>query len=116
MTTYKVGDVVSVEFPFSDFQTTKRRPGLVLAVGEDFLLARLTTHLPRESSDIFLQRWSDVGLPRASTVRLMKLVTIDQRLVHHRIGHLHPDDINTIVQALHQMAADIAREFQTGKK
>ena len=30
MTKYNVGDVVSVEFPFSDLQTKKRRPGLVL--------------------------------------------------------------------------------------
>ena len=29
MTAFKVSDVVSVEFPFSDFQTRKRRPGLV---------------------------------------------------------------------------------------
>jgi len=34
MTPYKAGDVVSVEFPFSDFQTSKRRPGLVLVSGE----------------------------------------------------------------------------------
>lgn len=30
MAKYKVGDVVSIEFPFSDLQGQKRRPGLVL--------------------------------------------------------------------------------------
>jgi hypothetical protein len=34
MIPFKIGDIVSVEFPFSDFQTYKRRPGLVLAGGE----------------------------------------------------------------------------------
>jgi hypothetical protein len=29
MTECKVGDIVSVEFPFSDLQGQKRRPGLV---------------------------------------------------------------------------------------
>jgi hypothetical protein len=44
MTKYKVGDVVSVEFPFSDLQIQKRRPGLVLVTDDqDLLLARLTT-------------------------------------------------------------------------
>jgi len=42
MTPFKAGDVVSVEFPFADFQTYKRRPGLVLVGGEmDLLVARL---------------------------------------------------------------------------
>ena len=53
MTTFKAGDVVSVEFPFSDFQNFKRRPGLVLVGGEaDLLVARVTTHPPREPSDV----------------------------------------------------------------
>ncbi|MSU63756.1 MAG: hypothetical protein EXS31_15370 [Pedosphaera sp.] len=66
MTVFKVGDVVSVEFPFSDLQTHKRRPGLVLVSGDvDLLVARLTTHPPREPSDVALQRWSEIGLPRA---------------------------------------------------
>src|SRR5687768_781542 len=90
MTTYRVGDIVSVEFPFSDLQNRKRRPGLVLVSGDDdLLLARLTTAAARERSDIALTRWSDVGLPLASTVRLTKLATVDSRLVHHKIGHLH---------------------------
>jgi mRNA interferase MazF len=87
MTAFKAGDVVSVEFPFSDLQTRKRRPALVLAGGAvDLLMARITTHPPREPSDVALNRWFEIGLPRASTIRLTKLVTIDHRLIHHKIG------------------------------
>ena len=112
MTPFKPGDVVAVEFPFSDFQTYKRRPGLVLVGGEmDLLVARLTTHPPREPADVELQRWSEIGLPRASTVRLTKLVTLDHRLVHHKIGRLHPDDGRAVLQAWQQMTAAFAAEL-----
>jgi len=55
MTNCEVGDIVSVEFRFSDLQGEKRRPGLVLAADDiDVLLARLTTHPPRGTSDVAL--------------------------------------------------------------
>ena len=112
MTAFKVGDVVSVEFPFSDLQTRKRRPGLVLVSGDvDLLVARITTHPPRETSDVLLKRWSEIGLPRASTIRLTKLATIDHRLVHHKIGHLHPDDGRAVAQAWQQMTTTLAAEL-----
>ena len=112
MTEFKVGDVVSVEFPFSDLQTRKRRPALVLAIGDvDLLLARITTHLPRESSDVALNRWTEIGLPRASTVRLTKLVTIDHRLVHHKIGSLHSDDSRAEADALQQLTTSIIAQL-----
>ena len=45
MTGFRVGEAVSVEFPFTDMQGRKRRPGVVLAVdANDILLARVTTH------------------------------------------------------------------------
>jgi mRNA interferase MazF len=108
MAGFKVGDVVSVEFPFSDFQTRKRRPALVLICGEiDLLMARITTHPPHESFDVALNRWSEIGLPRASTVRLTKQITIDHRLVHHKIGCLHSDDSRAVAQALQHLTATI---------
>ena len=40
MTAFRVGKVVSVEFPFTDMQGRKRRPGVVLAIDStDLLLA-----------------------------------------------------------------------------
>jgi len=48
MTISRVGEVVSVEFPFTDMLGRKRRPGVVLASdASDVLLARITTHEPR---------------------------------------------------------------------
>ena len=58
MTVFEVGDVVTVEFPYSDLQGRKKRPGLVLAFDEtDVLLARITTRQPRDSGDVLLASW-----------------------------------------------------------
>lgn len=76
----------------------------------DLLVARITTHAPREPSDVALQRWSEIGLPRASTVRLAKLATIDQRLVHHKIGRLLSDGGRDVAQAWQQMTTVFAAE------
>ena len=84
----------------------------MLVAGEmDLLVARLTTHPPREPSDVAMKRWSETGLPRTSTIRLTKLVTIDHRLVHHKIGRLHPDDGRAVVQAWKQMTTAFAAEL-----
>jgi len=108
MSKLKVGDVVSVEFPFSDLRTHKRRPGLVLVSGDvDLVVARVTTHPPRDSSDVVLNRWAETGSPRASTVRLTKLATIDRRLVHHRIGDLHPEDSRMVARAWQELTTTI---------
>jgi mRNA interferase MazF len=112
MTPFKAGDIVAVEFPFTDFQTFKRRPGLVLVAGEmDLLVARITTHSPREPSDVAIKFWTEIGLPRASTIRLTKLATIDHRLAHHQIGRLHPDDAKAVIQALQEVVKAFADEL-----
>jgi len=113
MTAYNAGDVVAVEFPFADLQTLKRRPGLVLVGGgNDLLVARVTTHPPRDASDVALVHWAAASQPRASTIRLVKLATIDHRLVHHKIGHLHPEDVRLIVQVWEYLSASVAAELQ----
>jgi hypothetical protein len=72
----------------------------------------VTTHPPRDASDVALVHWTAAGLPRASTIRLVKLATIDPRLVHHKIGHLHPEDVQMIVQAWEHLSASVAAELR----
>ena len=109
MTAFRVGEVVSVEFPFTDMQGRKRRPGVVLAIdSNDLLLARITTHEPRDPFDVPLQEWAAIGLPKASTARLVKLVSIDARLVHHSIGVLSQTDRTTLARSVERLGDEIA--------
>jgi len=86
---------------------------VLLSDDVDLVIARVTTHAPRESSDIALTYWAEIGLPRASTIRLTKLATIDQRLVHHRIGHLHSKDVQIVAHAWQQLMARVVTDLQT---
>lgn len=114
MIRFKAGDIVLVEFPFSHLRGQKRRPGpALLSQDADVLLARVTTQAPRSLSDIALTHWGAVGLPKASTVRLTKQVTIDRRLVQRRVGRLHPDDRRAVADGLKQLASDIAADVLT---
>jgi len=109
MTAFRAGEVVTVEFPFTDMQGRKRRPGVVLAIDlNDLLLARITTHEPRDPFDVSLEYWAAIGLPKPSTVRLLKLVSIDARLVHHSIGVLSQTDRTTRAQSIECLGIDIA--------
>lgn len=112
-TSFEPGDLVSVEFPFSDQLAHKRRPGLVLAVDDqDVLLARITTRPPRTPSDVYLRGWDSAGLPLASTVRLTKLATLDRRLIHRRIGRLQPADTAAVLGALENWVKTLAEKFK----
>jgi mRNA interferase MazF len=112
MTVFEVGDVVTVEFPYSDLQGRKKRPGLVLAVDEnDALLARITTRPPRDGRDVSLESWSNIGLPKPSTVRLTKLVTVDRRLVLRRVGALGSEDRRTVLKVLAHWVQELETDF-----
>jgi mRNA interferase MazF len=90
-------------------QGRKRRPGIVLAGdASDFLLARITTHEPRDHFDVRLEDWAAVGHPKPSTVRLLKLLSLDVRLVHHTIGTLSPGNRTRLAQAVERLRLQIA--------
>ena len=115
-TRFKIGDIVSVQFPYSDLQGNKRRPGLVLHADEkDLLLARITTRAPLASSDVPLAHWTKSGLPRASTIRLTKLACIDQGLIHHKVGRLHPADATAVIQAMEIWVRNLSTELSASE-
>ena len=75
------GDVVVLPFPFSDLNSSKRRPALVVAIAspEDIVLAQITS---RSFSDSYTIELSDIdfssgGLNTSSSIRPNKLFTAD---------------------------------------
>lgn len=90
---YKSFDIVIVPFPFVDSLQTKIRPALVMSDVEfnkegSVILVMISSalHQPRHHDHIITDLVS-TNLPSASLIR-MKLFTLDNRLIHKKIGQL----------------------------
>lgn len=103
---YKQFDVVVVPFPFTDFNTDKRRPALVLST-ESFnkqsgncVLAMITSqNNPDWPLDTLIASINKAGLNVPSKVRI-KLFTLDSRLIVRKIGELSTKDRKAVTIAL----------------
>jgi len=64
MQTFRVGEVVLVNFPFADAGEVKRRPALILVDtgDEDVVVARITGHMARTEHDVNITQWRESGL------------------------------------------------------
>lgn len=104
---YEAFQVVRVPFPFTDRQTTRNRPALVLSDRERFndasgqaVMAMITTATrSRWPLDTEIVDLSSAGLPQASKVRF-KLFTLDDRVVRGALGRLGAADEIAVRRAL----------------
>lgn len=108
--TYKIYDIVVVPFPFTDRNSDKRRPALVLSGHETFnnrtdncVLAMITSEKnPGWPLDVKIGSLQKAGLPAPSKVR-MKLFTLDNRLIIKKIGGLSVKDQKAVKNNLQKL-------------
>ncbi len=106
---YRFGDVVLLDYPFTDGLGVKRRPGLVLLVEKDgdVLFARVTSKERENNFDLSLEDWKAAGLAYPSMVRLSKMVSLHENLILRRIGNLTEKDRSAVLTSLQQMITQI---------
>jgi mRNA interferase MazF len=91
MPQYSFGDVVVLPFSYTDLQSEKRRPALVLLDADDgdIVAARITSKNNNSSYDIAIESWNEIGLlVLPSYIRLHKLSTIEKSHILKKIGNL----------------------------
>ncbi len=100
------GDIVAVDFPFSDGTKTKRRPVLVLS-GErinqtgDILLMQITSKFKDDDLTILLEDNNlTKPLPLKSFLRLHKIFALDKSLIVKHLSHLNEKRFREIVAEL----------------
>ena len=91
-------DVVVVPFPFTDQNTSKRRPGLVLSsaafgrsTGHSVLAMITSANQSSWPGDLAIGNLEPTGLTQPCLIRL-KLFTLDHRLIVRRVGKLSSAD------------------------
>ncbi|GBU26322.1 growth inhibitor [Fibrobacteria bacterium R8-3-H12] len=96
------GDIVILNFPFSDLSATKRRPAFVLAnLGYgDVVLCQITSKPARNEFSVKIEQndFEAGSLPVVSFVRADKLFTADKGLILYKAGHIKQEKIGVVIQ------------------
>ncbi|MGD7037058.1 type II toxin-antitoxin system PemK/MazF family toxin [Methylotuvimicrobium buryatense] len=105
--TYSCYDIVKVPFPFTDRQSSKNRPALVLSVDKTFnspighsVMSMITS--AKHSGwplDTQIENLMAAGLPSPFIIRL-KLFTLDNRLILAKLGQFASADQIAVEQRL----------------
>ena len=106
---YKMFDIVVVPFPFTDQDTDKKRPALVLSdsifneATDNCVLAMITSAKnPEWPLDIHISSIQKSGLSAPSKIR-MKIFTLDSRLILKKIGGLSTKDQKAVKENLQKL-------------
>jgi mRNA interferase MazF len=111
-TTYRRGQVVVVNVPFTGQTGSKPRPALVASAESfherlsDVIVCPISSqeryYRKPGPGDAPLQHWRSVGLRRPSTVRISNTLAVEKRLIKRVLGKLHSDDLDRVEQGLRE--------------
>lgn len=110
MTPCSPGDVVLVRFPFTDLETSKKRPAVVLSPTEytsrygDVVLLALTSQ-PQAEDQLRLTEWQHAGLPKPTWFKPL-LATVSGDIIVRRLGAIAQNDRPRAANALKLLVAD----------
>jgi mRNA interferase MazF len=90
MATYKFGDIVLIKFPFTDNQSFKKRPALVIKDTKDgdIIVARITSKSYSTIYDVEIKDWNKNGLKLPSIIRVHKLASLEKYMIDIKLGEI----------------------------
>jgi mRNA interferase MazF len=105
MELFNFGDIVLLKFPFTDGNSFKKRPALVINDynDDDVIVSRITSKIYNSPQDIFIDQWEACGLQLPSVIRVHKIATLEKQLVETVIGKISEE----IKQKVKVLIADL---------
>ena len=100
-----IGDIILIDFPFTDLTGSKLRPAVVLIEQDnDITVSFITTRSQwQEECDVLLEPDEKNGLKRTSLVRTAKIATLHKGLARGVLGELSPAAMNELNNKLKQL-------------
>ena len=99
------GDIVLINFPFTDLSGTKLRPAIILIETEsDITVCFITSQLEwKDKSDILLNPSAENGLRKQSLIRVAKIATLDKSLAKGLLGKLTTSELTLLNNKLKEL-------------
>jgi len=96
------GDILVVEFPFSNLKNSKLRPVLVLKVpkGDDLIVLQITGSSYADFVEIRINEkdFAQGSLNRESFIRIDKIASLEKSLIKYKIGSLKKEKFLEILK------------------
>ncbi len=101
---YVRGDIVVLDFPFSNLLQVKRRPALIIKIpkGEDMIVNQITGRSQESSVEIPINKkdFKEGGLKIDSYLRFDKIFSVEKSLIKYKIGSLNSNKFNEILEKI----------------
>jgi len=95
------GDIVIIDFPYSDFRNAKRRPVLILKVpkGNDVIVVQITGSSHEKSVEISIKEndFQKGNLKIESFIRIDKVASMEKSLIRYKAGSLKNEKFEEIL-------------------
>lgn len=90
MKKYLFGDIVLLRFPFTDGQSFKRRPALVIndTSDGDIVVCRITSQIYKTKFDVKVDNLEKSGLKLPSVIRIHKIATLEKDMIEIVMGKI----------------------------
>ena len=104
---YKPGTIVLINFPFTDLQSSKVRPALVItSKGDDVIILGIFSKVPDEIRESWIKidekrpNFGITGLKKTSIIKTEKIAVIHRSLIRRELGHLPLELMESVKKTL----------------
>ena len=99
---YSKGDIIVINFPFSDLIHAKKRPMVVLAEkGEDIIGCAITSNL--QSEGVLIENFEEGSLPFKSKIKYWQMHTFLKELAIKKIGKISKNTHKELLKKINEL-------------